>query len=311
MAKVSIKKITVPGSSRKVMQYKIIRFSVYAALFILGARGVISIIAPPQAVVQAQETPPVLTDEAQSFAEAFAKAYYTFDAKDTQGYLGTLSAYAARGLIADGVGMVPDQITGQSEVVSTLPWKVTQTSPDTSDVDVRVEVIRTSPATFGVEPTKTRFYRMLRVPIGYQGQNFYVNDLPVVIPDTPGASGDVATYPALSEATDSVKVQINQALEDFFKSYSVDPPTKLKYFMQNGQELSGYNGQLNYDSIRELRVYLPEGTPETAAATNVVAYASSIWADAEGYKQLQRHTIHLVFQDDRWFIQSFQGGFKS
>lgn len=312
MAKKQIKPVIVPGSSTRKKLANILRYGVIVCLAFLVIRGVVSIFNPTQIVNTYSETSPVVSSEAQSFAQAFAKAYYTFDGEiSSDQYLKQLEAFAVKGILADTAGMASDQVREKTNVISTLPWKVSKTSETTADIDVRVEIEKFIRAT-GEDSAETKtFFRLLRVPIAYNGTGFYVNDYPTNMPDVTAVSGEVATYPSLMEATEVVKEQVNQSLTDFFASYSVDPPSKLKYFMADGNEIQGFNRTILFKSIPELRVYLPEETTQTALNEMVYAYVTSEWEDAEGFKQLQHHTFTLIYRDERWLIQTFRGGFHS
>jgi len=305
LAKASIPKLTVPGSSSKARVMQVIRVVVYVMLVFFFIRGVVAVFVPSVTINESLELPVITSDSAQSQAEAFAKAYYSFDPTKKEAYNTTLRNFIGQGLVADNAGMLVDQIDASYLVRSTLPWRATQTSDMTADIDVRVEVERIPEE----GPTEV-FYRMLRVPMGLQNGQFYVNDYPTVLPEELSNTGEILAYPDLSEADKAIKDQVKLALDDFFRSYSTDPASKLKYFMADGKELRGYEGALSFEEIKDFRVFLPTDVTQTTIVEDVKVFTTSSWQDDQGIVQLQHHTFDLNYKDERWYLKSIQGGFK-
>jgi len=304
-----IKKTIVPGTSSKAKWMVAVRYGIYAMLFIVMLRGIITFFVPNSVVNQALETPVTVNEAAQSFAEAFAQNYFSFDVGKEDEYRKRLEPFVAKGLLADDMGVKLTAIRVGYEVKNTRTWHTAKVTDQTADIDVRLEIEKIEENATGKNEV---MYRYLRVPIAFNGTSYFVNDYPTVLPEPLIPVGEMASYPELSETSNEVKVNVQLALEDFLKAYSIDPPTKLRYFMLDGKEISGYNGKMTFDRTQSIRTFLPAAAADQTTIVNqVIAYVTVLWQDENQVELKQNLTVELEFKDDRWYIKTFQGGFKS
>lgn len=155
----------VPGKSIKARATIVLRYGIYIVLVIVLIRGIVSIFQSNETAAPILSNPLVLSDGAQSFAEAFASSYYSYNPKKSNGsredYYSELSGYLAQGLSKENVGLNFKDSQGIFQARQTFPWKLTQINENRADIDVRVMVDRTDM----VSGEKESFTRYLRVPI--------------------------------------------------------------------------------------------------------------------------------------------------
>lgn len=298
----------IPGTSRQAQLYRVLRYFIYALIVVVLGRGILTFFQDDHVISTDVGIPITINDEAQSFAEAFAAAYFTFTSGEKDDYVQKVKSFVAPGLMSENAGMNFVDGDYSYRVKGTLPWKMTEVSPNKADIDVRVEVERVSK-----KGETDSFYRYLRVSVAHNDQGYVIDDFPTALPQPAVSAGEIASFPELTEASDEVKNAVRISLEDFFKAYSIDPPSKLRYFMTDGHEIEGYNGSIAFDALNDLRVYYPADASTTSATgvDHVQAYATTSWIDEKGFTMIQHFTLDLKFKEERWNINTLQGGFKS
>ncbi|MGN7457438.1 conjugal transfer protein [Paenibacillus pasadenensis] len=298
----------VPGKSFKTRFMLVVRYITYAVMVVVMIRGVVSIIQPGQAAsAPVFSVPASVSDDAQSFAQAFAKQLYSYNPKvpsAKEAYYNGLDSYLAQGVSQDAAGLNYATAQGAYSVSATYPWRVKQISSTRSDIDVRVDVKRVDT----VSGAAAEFTRFIRVPVLVAGDGFVVPDLPTAIPVPVKEPGEMAGIPQLDGLDAASSAPMKQAVEDFFVAYSTDTSSKLKYFMADGKEIQGYNGTFVFNQISQFGVYLPAESDATSPIR--LAYVESQWTDEQGFVQVQRHTLELVFKEERWYIKSITGGYQ-
>ncbi|WP_197483486.1 conjugal transfer protein [Paenibacillus elgii] len=295
-----------PGNSKKAKRNKILT---YAFRFLVGfvlLRGVISIVSPSHAAIVNNKVPEVISDSAQSFAQAFAQAYFTFERSKAEAYQQSLVPYISKSLLTENAGLDIRGARSNYKVLRTIPWNVSQVNDSQSDVVVRVEIEEKKE-----NNELSTFYRYLSVPITWTGQGFYVHDHPSIVPNPTKADGPISA-PVSGNVPDNLHKTINDTLDDFFKAYGNAPAAQLKYYMSDGKEINGYEGALSYAGMKSLAVRddTNKSKDESKPIDQVRANTETEWKDASGLTYRQHLTITLKYKEERWYIAKIEGGFK-
>ena len=312
-----------PGSSNKVKRNKYLRIFLWVFVGWIMLRGLLSFLPKDEVIVAEYKEPIIISDAAQSFAQAFTESYYTFESSKKEEHSNNLKPFIAQGLITSNAGLNFTNIDVDSyKVINTLPWSIQQTDENKSDIVIRVTIeetktIENEKQEGGLEEVKTksiqinRFTRLLQVPIAYneKSNNFYVYDYPLVVPQLTNIPGEIAGVPDKSSISEEKAMAIKLSLEDFFKAYSEQAPSQIRYYMEDGLERIGYEGELLFNQIKSVKVYNASETEE-ADLKDVIAYVEVEFKDANNLIQIQHFTISLTFKEERWFIKEFKGGYK-
>lgn len=309
MAK-KIKPATAPGDSLKAQLYNIMKYVLWALMLFVFLRGVTSILFPAKPVIEQHlEIPHVVNEHAQNFAQAFAHQYYTFSSREGEKHREAIRPFVSQSLLSDHGGLKLNSIQGSYQVLNSFAWSVEQRSENQADILVRVDIEHVDKDGEQLE----RFHRYLQVPVAWNGSNYYVFDYPTVLPDPNYSSGSIVGYPEqMAVVKQEIQNEIDNALADFLRNFSDAPPSQLKYFMADGKEVNGYNGDLSFKRIVSNRVYdlVNVGSVSGEPVTKTRAYAVIEFLDSNNLQHTTRMTIDFIYKEGRWYVEQYQGGFQ-
>ncbi|MEK5394023.1 conjugal transfer protein [Margalitia sp. FSL K6-0131] len=269
------------------------------------------------------EIPYIISGAAQGFASAFATDYLTFNSQDTEEYSKRLAPYLSYGLKGD----IPIDTNKDTQLTVNHANVVDlkQINNKRADIYIKVDIEARNVDSsvlqdqVGVNNDKVRnakIVRYLQVPIEYEDNKLFVYDYPTFVNRTPETKGETAKIPDFPSVDGRLKETIEKMTTDFFKTYSSGSSSQLAVYMLNNQELQGYEGVLNFESLDNIQVIDFQKTKNTDTKTNsdvneVLVYTTTSWIDPlTNMTSKQHHTFIYKYENDRWLIKQFSGGYK-
>jgi hypothetical protein len=246
------------------------------ALLVLAAVGVKATVAPRTASVTAPAAPATDARDitAQGFAQAFARAYLSWDARDPEQHQRQVAPFMSGSLDGDGGLQMPAH--GRQQVL----WSTAiQDQPDAP----RDRVI-----TVAVQTTRQLLY--LAVPVHRTERGF------LVVRQYPSLVGPPVSDPAVAPAEepdvtdDGLRAVAQRAITNYLRGER----TNLLADLDTGAVVSLPTVTLDVRSVRSI----------TQAARDRVAVEVSA-ADATGTQWTLRYELAVV-QRDRWYVRTIQ-----
>src|SRR4051794_25464507 len=246
------------------------------ALLVLAAVGVKATVAPRTASVTAAAAPATEARDitAQGFAQAFARAYLSWDARDPEQHQRQVGPFLSGSLDGDGGLQVPPH--GRQQVL----WSTAiQDQPDAR----RDRVI-----TVAVQTTRQLLY--LAVPIHRTERGF------LVVRQYPSLVGPPVSDPAVApaEEPDVTDDGLRAVAQRAITNYLAGERTNLLADLDAGAVVSLPTVTLDVRSVRSI----------TQAARDRVAVEVSA-SDATGTQWTLRYELAVVHRD-RWYVRTIQ-----
>jgi hypothetical protein len=246
------------------------------ALLVLAAVGVKATVAPRTASVTATAAPATDARDitAQGFAQAFARAYLSWDARDAEQHQRQVAPFLSGSLDGDGGLQVPAH--GRQQVL----WSTAiQDQPDAR----RDRVI-----TVAVQTTRQLLY--LAVPVHRTDHGF------LVVRQYPSLVGPPVSDPAVApaEEPDVTDDGLRAVAQRAITNYLAGERTNLLADLDAGAVVSLPTVTLDVRSVRSI----------TQAARERVAVEVSA-SDATGTQWTLRYELAVVHRD-RWYVRTIQ-----
>jgi hypothetical protein len=244
------------------------------ALLVLAAVGVKATVAPRAASVTAAAAPATDARDitAQGFAQAFARAYLSWDARDPEQHQRQVAPFLSGSLDGDG-GLPPH---GRQQVL----WSTAiQDQPNAR----RDRVI-----TVAAQTTRQLLY--LAVPVHRTERGF------LVVREYPSLVGPPVSDPAVApaEEPDVTDDGLRAVAQRAITNYLAGERTNLLADLDTGAVVSLPTATLDVRSVRSI----------TQAARGRVAVEVSA-ADAAGTQWTLRYELAVVHRD-RWYVRTIQ-----
>jgi hypothetical protein len=246
------------------------------ALLVLAAVGVKATVAPrtPSITAAAAPTSDARDITTQGFAQAFARAYLSWDARDPEQHQRQVAPFLSRSLDGDGGLQVPPR--GRQQVL----WSTAiQDQPDAR----RDRVI-----TVAVQTTRPLLY--LAVPVHRTERGF------LVVRQYPSLVGPPVSDPAVAppEEPDVTDDGLRAVAQRAITNYLAGERTNLLADLDAGAVVSLPTVTLDVRSVRSI----------TQAARDRVAVEVSA-SDATGTQWTLRYELAVVHRD-RWYVRTIQ-----
>lgn len=192
--------------------------------------------------------------EAQSFAQQFAEAYFTWKANSPENRMKNLTQFLAEGVDLHA-GLKEDSFEhSSSQVVGTQVYSVSPKDEKNANIVIRVNTILETLKTDGKSDKKYQVIRYLSVPIATNGKSFAVVDLPKLLPLPQKASLKKEIKNLKEIDNPNVKKEITDFVSQFFKIYTTGSSLEISYLMANGKPIRGYNKLLTFKKIESILI---------------------------------------------------------
>jgi hypothetical protein len=249
---------------------------VIGALLVLAAVGVKATVAPRAAPVTATAAPATDARDitAQGFAQAFARAYLSWNARDPEQHQRQVTPFLSGSLDGDGGLQVPPH--GRQQVL----WSTAiQDQPDARRDRVIIVAVQT-----------TRELLYLAVPVHRTDRGF------LVVRQYPSLVGPPVSDPAVApaEEPDVTDDALRAVAQRAVTNYLAGERTNLLADLDAGAVVSLPTTTLDVRSVRSI----------TQAALNRVAVEVSA-ADTAGTQWTLRYELAVVHRD-RWYVRTIQ-----
>lgn len=246
------------------------------ALLVLAAVGVKATVAPRTASVTAAAAPATAERDitTQGFAQAFARAYLSWDARDPEQHQRQVTPFLSGSLDGDGGLQVPAH--GRQQVL----WSTA--------IEDQPEARRDRVITVAVQTTRELLY--LAVPVHRTDRGF------LVVRQYPSLVGPPVSDPAVApaEEPDVTDDGLRAVAQRAITNYLAGERTNLLADLDAGAVVSLPTATLEVRSVRAI----------TQAAPGRVAVEVSA-ADATGTQWTLRYELAVVHRD-RWYVRRIQ-----
>ncbi len=299
-----------PVKLRSNIGIRILRIFVWGIFILFFIRGVIAIVRPDpvgemQQLQKKFETKVsennVIEGRAFSYAESFARDYFTLYQGKYEDYKTRLSKYMRDGEV-NGV-----DTKGNMEVQSVTAYDVKRYSDNQLDVYVHAIVVyRTEkPGQEEVTDPDMKSYDTslkdvyMDVPIYYnENREMVVEDLPIFIGGPAQAALTDKEIENLNTVTGSKMTEIKNSISEFFKAYYQESQTQVDYFLEKPGVIKATGSQYKFEKLNDSQIYdLGGGKYKAVVSVNVIA---------EGKTFRQNMNMNLIYQGDRYMIQSLE-----
>lgn len=286
---------------------KVLRFIIWAFIILIFIRGIGTIIkADPvkeikkeqdEFLVQLSERN-LLESRAFSFAESFAREYFTIYIDGKDDYIKRLSKYMQNSVAetVDATGyMIPDEVRA---------YNIEKYSDNQVDVFVHgiVQIKTEKPGQEGITDKNQKQYDTtlkdvyIKVPIFVDKLgNMIVEDLPLLIgePTLPEYKRVDNTLGA-SSADYNIQEDIKGSINQFLKAYYEEEQTQVDYFLIKPGSIKAVGGNSTFKEIESIKVY-DLGSNKYQA---ILVYK----VNNSGKELRQKININLEYKDDKYLI---------
>lgn len=286
---------------------KVLRFIIWAFIILIFIRGIGTIIkADPvkeikkeqdEFLVQLSERN-LLESRAFSFAESFAREYFTIYIDGKDDYIKRLSKYMQNSVAetVDATGyMIPDEVRA---------YNIEKYSDNQVDVFVHgiVQIKTEKPGQEGITDKNKKQYDTtlkdvyIKVPIFVDKLgNMIVEDLPLLIgePTLPEYKRVDNTLGA-SSADYNIQEDIKGSINQFLKAYYEEEQTQVDYFLIKPGSIKAVGGNSIFKEIESIKVY-DLGSNKYQA---ILVYK----VNNSGKELRQKININLEYKDDKYLI---------
>lgn len=324
---------------KTVFRKKLIKSVFWLGFGLVFFLSIIAVVRVGNATVAKVEEPVVEEEKpenlaasagAATFAQNFAKQYFSWDLSSAEGRdkrSQALEKYLAEGLddqagLAFGDGEENDQ--WNSKLTGSQVWQIEDTGQNTSIVTLRVEHELSRKVEVEVEvevegdddeddkteieikeetETSGPHEKYFAIPIKTDGQSFVVYKTPyfVAAPEKP----DIEVEEDLMQEGRIVNVELEEEikafLETYFKVYTNGTKEELSYYVK-GEEIPSLAGIITFEEVREVAIKAENGDFEGNSDSYEVHATVSFTEDQSKIKVIYDFVLTVQKEDDRWFV---------
>lgn len=287
---------------------KVFRIIIWGILLLFTIRGVVAVTRPNpiNEMVGKQKDfenqiakNNIIESRSFSFAESFAREYFTlFDGKHDD-YKNRLREYMQKDIVEKV------DTKGCMQVESVQAYDLKRYSENQLDVFVHAIVIYNVevPGQDKVTDVKNKVYDTSKrdvyidIPIYYaENREMIVEDLPLIVAKPSIANISENKY-IENDTLNGYKVnEIKDSLTEFFKAYYQETQTQVDYFLIVPGSIRGVNERYKFNSIEECSVYDLGNNKYKAVVTLKV--------EDEGKIFKQEVNLNITYKTDRYMIES-------
>lgn len=295
-----------PGSTMK----KLGRWAFWMLISFIALSFLMSFIFREEVKTATESAVPenlATSQQAVEFAKSFAQTYFTWKptAAGWEQQITALSPMLGEG-VAETAGIMQSGQTWSSEAGDIRLVEIKESGDNKALITLEVlqKLSRQKEITeAGQEPETERkeVLHYFTVPVAYDVA-YGVYELPsftAVTEENAVVKEELDGEPVAAE----VETSINNFLPTFFQSYAADPPDKLAYVLQTGEEVAGLEGTVEFVEVTDVAVVAGK-EPETF---EVVAYVVMM-EPATGTKFTTVYHMAVKAQDGRYVVTKLNQG---
>lgn len=298
-----------PQKLKKTTGIKVLRSIVWIIIGLVCLKGILSIVKPdPVRVIQKNDEKfkAELSKENQiesrafSFAESFAREYFTLYSGEKEDYQKRLAKYIERSKV-EGV-----DVKGNTSVDSVQAYNIKKYRDNQLDVYVyaKIQVKVEKPGQEAISNPNMKQYDItlkdvyIDVPIYYTASGeMVVENLPIMVGTPKIATQKENTESmGLGLASNVTVNEIQDSLNQFFKAYYQGDQTQVDYFLDKPGNITAVAGDIKFTEIEKNNVY-DLGNNEFKA---IVEFK----VDMVGKSVNQKMNVNLGYKDGKYLIKN-------
>ena len=268
-------------------QQTVAKVAIWAFIAFVIFRGVVTIINPPQTIIEKEvyTKNPAESDKVKAFAEQFAREYFNYTIK-SEDYEERLRKYSNLNFVN-----ISSDLQSNSEVLESNIYDVMVIDEQNSIVTVFCKVRKWNE----VEEIKDWY---IEVPVQVSGEKCAISDFPKFI--KPSEMADAYNFKFKGITVEANKQDsIKDFLVDFFNIFDEGTNQQISYFFINPEAaIRGYEKSFDFVEIKDLHIMGFENNQDKYYVNTTI-----VVKDSFGTKFYQKYIFIMINKENTFFIE--------